>query len=234
MSPLNQALPSDGTVLITVSNRDKDSSLEVAKKFNDLGFTIKATNGTFKFFESHGMGQIAVRGREDANIGDLTALRTHRTKLPKLNGSEQGGLESHRQFTDLIQEESAALRELDEPEAFAGGARERATTVPGAPSRSSCNGPPLSSRVAPPSPDAPFDPRDRQTHELTPRPDSVGLDRSSSGVPPETAERAPSRSTSTKLARRALSRECAKFDADTAPPSNGHARDCVQAARKYR
>jgi carbamoyl-phosphate synthase large subunit len=51
----NQQLPSEGTVLITVSEQDRPSSLEVAKLFTDLGFAIKATEGTGKFLAAHGI-----------------------------------------------------------------------------------------------------------------------------------------------------------------------------------
>jgi carbamoyl-phosphate synthase large subunit len=50
-----QFLPSEGTVLITVSERERPAVLEVAKKFVDLGFQIKATNGTHRFLAEHGI-----------------------------------------------------------------------------------------------------------------------------------------------------------------------------------
>ncbi|MGM0427682.1 MAG: carbamoyl-phosphate synthase large subunit [Thermodesulfobacteriota bacterium] len=43
------ALPSQGTVLITVSEKDRPSVMEVARRFENLGFDIKATNGTCRF-----------------------------------------------------------------------------------------------------------------------------------------------------------------------------------------
>jgi carbamoyl-phosphate synthase large subunit len=48
-------LPSKGTVLITVSEKDRPAVLEVAKQFQDLGFRIKATKGTGEFLASHGI-----------------------------------------------------------------------------------------------------------------------------------------------------------------------------------
>ncbi len=44
-----QPLPSKGTVLITVSQRDRSGILEPAAEFQRLGFRIKATEGTHKF-----------------------------------------------------------------------------------------------------------------------------------------------------------------------------------------
>ncbi len=48
-------LPSDGTVLITVSEKDRPAVLELARQFDDLGFKIKATNGTNRFLSEHGI-----------------------------------------------------------------------------------------------------------------------------------------------------------------------------------
>ena len=42
-------LPSSGTVLITLSEQDKQPALEVAKQFKNLGFKIEATQGTYQF-----------------------------------------------------------------------------------------------------------------------------------------------------------------------------------------
>ncbi|MFC2025545.1 carbamoyl phosphate synthase large subunit, partial [Chloroflexota bacterium] len=47
-----QLLPSDGTVLITVSPKDRPAIYEVAEQFAKLGFKIKATQGTHEFLAS--------------------------------------------------------------------------------------------------------------------------------------------------------------------------------------
>jgi len=50
-----QVLPTEGTVLITVSQKDRPAVLEVAQEFVRLGFKIKATNGTHRFLFDHGI-----------------------------------------------------------------------------------------------------------------------------------------------------------------------------------
>jgi carbamoyl-phosphate synthase large subunit len=50
-----QTLPGDGTVLITVSEKDRPGVLEVARQFAQLGFKIKATQGTHKFLSEQGI-----------------------------------------------------------------------------------------------------------------------------------------------------------------------------------
>ena len=48
-------LPLDGTVLITVADRDKSAVLEVARRFAELGFKLKATQGTHLFLAEKGI-----------------------------------------------------------------------------------------------------------------------------------------------------------------------------------
>ena len=50
-----QYLPLEGTVLITVSPNDRPAVFEVARQFADLGFRIKATQGTRHFLASRGI-----------------------------------------------------------------------------------------------------------------------------------------------------------------------------------
>jgi len=47
------SLPESGTVLISVTDRDKAQALEVAREFVKLGFEIKATSGTQKYLEQN-------------------------------------------------------------------------------------------------------------------------------------------------------------------------------------
>jgi len=50
-----QLLPLDGTVLMTVSPKDRPAVYEVAAQFAQLGFKIKATQGTHEFLASRGV-----------------------------------------------------------------------------------------------------------------------------------------------------------------------------------
>ena len=48
-------LPTAGTVLISITDANKPSALEAAKEFINIGFKIKATKGTFAFFNKNGV-----------------------------------------------------------------------------------------------------------------------------------------------------------------------------------
>jgi carbamoyl-phosphate synthase large subunit len=52
---VHQVLPSEGTVLITVAERDRDGVVEVARGFEELGFKVRATNGTQKHLKGQGI-----------------------------------------------------------------------------------------------------------------------------------------------------------------------------------
>jgi len=49
------SLPLEGTVLITVADKDKPGIIEPARRFRDMGFRIVATEGTHKFLSKYGI-----------------------------------------------------------------------------------------------------------------------------------------------------------------------------------
>ena len=48
-------LPTKGTVFISVTDKEKPPILDVARRFQELGFRIKATEGTHAFLQQHGV-----------------------------------------------------------------------------------------------------------------------------------------------------------------------------------
>ena len=51
----NMRIPEDGTILMTVADRDKEEASQLAKGFIELGYHIEATGGTGKYFKEHGV-----------------------------------------------------------------------------------------------------------------------------------------------------------------------------------
>jgi carbamoyl-phosphate synthase large subunit len=68
----NQHLPSEGCVLITVTEPDKPAALEIAREFKKLGFKIKATGGTHSFLTKNGIEAEHIRKMYEGrpNIAD--------------------------------------------------------------------------------------------------------------------------------------------------------------------
>jgi len=62
-------LPVEGTILITVADRDKNAAIDVARRFKDLGFTIKSTKGTKELFLKSGI--------ETEHINKMRESRPH-------------------------------------------------------------------------------------------------------------------------------------------------------------
>ncbi|MFC1954638.1 carbamoyl-phosphate synthase large subunit, partial [Chloroflexota bacterium] len=50
-----QVLPTEGTILITVNEKDRSEVYDVAKKFSELGFSIKTTQGTRQYLADKGI-----------------------------------------------------------------------------------------------------------------------------------------------------------------------------------
>ncbi|MBT8199132.1 MAG: carbamoyl-phosphate synthase large subunit [Acidimicrobiia bacterium] len=55
-----QALPTSGTVFISLSDRDKAEGVEVARRFANMGFRILATYGTAEYLAQHSVASVAV------------------------------------------------------------------------------------------------------------------------------------------------------------------------------
>jgi len=66
-------LPTEGRVFISVANKDKPQILELAKGFQELGFEILATRGTYKFLKENGINAKMVLKYSEGrpNIVDL-------------------------------------------------------------------------------------------------------------------------------------------------------------------
>lgn len=68
-------LPTSGTVLLSVNDKDKEEALEAAKLALEVGMNLMATQGTAEFLKSHGIETTRVNklGEGDGNIQDLLA-----------------------------------------------------------------------------------------------------------------------------------------------------------------
>ena len=76
-----QPLPSDGAVLITVTDREKRAVLETAKEFEKLGFKILATKGTHKFLTDKGIKAKVILKTHEGRPHIVDALKNNRIQL---------------------------------------------------------------------------------------------------------------------------------------------------------
>lgn len=76
-----QRLPLEGTVLITVSDQDKHEVLEVATRFEQLGFVIKSTRGTHAFLTQNGVQAEQIDKIHEGRPNILDAIKNKEIKL---------------------------------------------------------------------------------------------------------------------------------------------------------
>src|SRR4051812_29095780 len=76
------------------------------------------------------LAKVAMRGGEDPCVDRTLLVRSERSNRSALEDVKELRLEGERHFTDLVEEESAAVRLLEEPGAARGRAREGSLHVP--------------------------------------------------------------------------------------------------------
>ena len=78
---VHQVLPSEGTVLITVAERDREGVAEVARGFAVLGFKIRATNGTQKFLKGQGISCEAILKMHEGRPNIVDGIKNREIQL---------------------------------------------------------------------------------------------------------------------------------------------------------
>ncbi len=74
-------LPSEGTVLITISDEDKSSVALVAREFENLGFKILATDGTYKLLSENGVKSEHILKMHEGRPNILDSIKNGRIQL---------------------------------------------------------------------------------------------------------------------------------------------------------
>ncbi len=87
-----QRLPLEGTVLITVSDKDKRQAVDVARGFRDLGFTIRATAGTCALLQAEGIEATPIAKRHEGRPNILDAIANREIQLVDQHPLGQGRL----------------------------------------------------------------------------------------------------------------------------------------------
>ncbi|MBM3334478.1 carbamoyl-phosphate synthase large subunit, partial [Candidatus Sumerlaeota bacterium] len=74
-------LPLEGTVLITVAERDRFSIVEPARQFATMGFRIKATRGTHEFLAQNGIPSEAIFKMHEGRPNIVDAIKNREVHL---------------------------------------------------------------------------------------------------------------------------------------------------------
>jgi len=76
-----QALPEEGTVLITAYDNDKGAILDVAREFESLGFKLKATKGSNRFLTEHGIASELILKMHEGRPNITDGIKNHEIQL---------------------------------------------------------------------------------------------------------------------------------------------------------
>jgi carbamoyl-phosphate synthase large subunit len=76
-----QSLPAEGTVLITVEEKDKGGILEVARAFAKIGFKIISSEGTHRFFTDHGIASERILKMHEGRPHIVDAIKNGEIQL---------------------------------------------------------------------------------------------------------------------------------------------------------
>jgi carbamoyl-phosphate synthase large subunit len=76
-----ERLPLQGTVFVSMSDRDKTAAVPVVKEFIDLGFTVMATFGTRKVLQEHGLEVELVLKLHEGRPHVLDAIKNQKIQL---------------------------------------------------------------------------------------------------------------------------------------------------------
>jgi len=74
-------LPTSGTVLITVSEKDRSQLAEVAKQFSQLGFKIRATVGTHAYLAGQGIASESILKEHEGRPNITDAIKNKEIQL---------------------------------------------------------------------------------------------------------------------------------------------------------
>ena len=76
-----QRLPTSGTVLITVLDKDRSTLSEIGRRFIHLGFKIKATEGTHRFLAEHGVESEPILKLHEGRPNIVDAIKNDEIQL---------------------------------------------------------------------------------------------------------------------------------------------------------
>jgi carbamoyl-phosphate synthase large subunit len=77
----NQTLPREGVVLLTVADRDRPAVVEVARQFREMGFKLRATNGTHVFLTEQGIESEPILKLHEGRPNILDAIKNKEIHL---------------------------------------------------------------------------------------------------------------------------------------------------------
>jgi carbamoyl-phosphate synthase large subunit len=86
-------LPLAGAVLISVSERERAGGLEAARRFAELGFSLRATRGTCQYLQEHGIAAEVILKEHEGRPNISDAIKNGEIQL--VVNTPSGKLSAH-------------------------------------------------------------------------------------------------------------------------------------------
>lgn len=114
------AIPFEGSVLFTVADKDKAETYHLAKRFDELGFQLYATEGTARYFADNGLPITAVGkiGSGDQNVLSLINQGKVQFVINTLTSGKQPRSDGFRIRREAVEHGIISLTNLDTVEAI--------------------------------------------------------------------------------------------------------------------
>ncbi len=108
-------IPFEGSVLLTVADKDKQEALEIATRFHELGFTLYATEGTAKYIEARDVPvhTVAKIGSEHQNVLSLVTNGKVQFVINTLTSGKQPRSDGFRIRREAVEHGIISLTNLD-------------------------------------------------------------------------------------------------------------------------
>ncbi|MBO9130237.1 carbamoyl-phosphate synthase large subunit [Bacillus sp. 165] len=113
-------IPTHGSVIITVADKDKEESIEIAKRFYEIGYNILATDGTARTLTQHGIKVQVVNkiDSEDYNLLDIIRQGKAQFVINTLTKGKQPARDGFRIRRESVENGVACLTSLDTTKAI--------------------------------------------------------------------------------------------------------------------
>lgn len=114
------SIPMEGSVLLTVADKDKEESAEIAKRFHQLGFQLYATEGTASYLDGFDLPvkQVGKIGSEGINVLSIIENGDVQFVVNTLTSGKQPRSDGFRIRREAVEHGTACLTSLDTAEAI--------------------------------------------------------------------------------------------------------------------
>lgn len=115
-------IPTHGSVIITVADKDKEEATEIARRFHEIGYNILATDGTAKMLMQHDIPAQVVNkiDSEDYNLLDIIRQGKAQFVINTLTKGKQPARDGFRIRRESVENGVACLTSLDTTKAILG------------------------------------------------------------------------------------------------------------------